>query len=314
VIPNLAMIAGWVLALGAGADAGPTCPEPAAPIQLRVQPPSNEPGELQLTGRQLVRVVPRDLDAAHQPVALMPEEWAERYQAVGRQIATRLRVSRSESDGRLAGLRLVIARFDLKAWMGESELAPVGQEQMRGQAFSLGFDPRGPTGIVRLQESAGMDASGWAVAQPLAELVAVWAQLSFARLPEQPVAPGDCWSHTRPAPAAVPDVPGLDMEIFSFYLLAGFEPCGSRRCARIEEILQAHVLGQRQLGDSVIGVSLEGFGVVSHRVPVGSGGLGSAQGELAVEVEISSRPALGMPPDFVTRSRLDASWRRSDVP
>lgn len=286
-----------VLLLGLATTGGPV-------FRLAWQSPS--PVSLQV--RQLIRVQSGELGPSHQSVPLYSEEWTERYEPLRRELDVDLWASRILGRGEPDRMRFRVERFRLGTRLGESELSPVGAQQMEGLELQVDFDSRGPRGPIRLADPGQLDASNWSVMQPLAEVVCSFLQLSLPASPEQAPVAGDSWSLARQVPAGLADAPGTTMDVYSFYLLLGHAPCGTQRCARIEEWIHARLDGHRQLGDSLVDIRLQGFGRASHLVPLAAGLPFSVRGELSVEVELSSRLALGMPASFQTRSLLQSSW------
>jgi len=246
-----------------------------------------------------------------QTVVVAPLDWVEQGQTLRREMKARVRTRTSGQHENLARLDLGIERFDLSVRLGENDVTPMGARQMTGLQLLLDVGALGTVGVIRLGDHSRLDAASWSAVQPLAEIVRLAIRQSLPALTDERVTPGDTWSVTRASPVAIPGAPGFEMEVWSFYLLAGVEHCGAHRCARIEEIMLASQYDRRPFGDSVVDVELDGFGTATHRFSLTDGTVWSTRGRLAGDVELKFHQAQGLPPKCGTRSRIDSAYELS---
>ena len=250
-----------------------------------------------------------DVDLS-QRMRFAPMDMPDRAEVIERRLEAGLAGKVADGPQGPARLTLAVDRFDLAVHMGRNEMTPLGAERMDGLALQVLLEPHGPVGPVRLADEGSVDATAYAVTEPLVELLRAALPLALPALPPAGGAgAADGWSAERTAPAALPGIPGLEVRVWSFFYPVGEERCGADRCAVLLEVMLIDLHQQRLLGDSTVRVFLDGAGSAVHRVSLADGLDVESSGRFDLAGRVENHAVPGIPARFGHQDRVETSFR-----
>ena len=221
-------------------------------------------------------------------------DWDSPSNALSKNLEAHLRGRMGSSsdrlDNRAVTLSFEVTGFTHRTMRSGVQLETLGVDHVVGSSLELSLLPQGPFSLV--QVAAKGDALAFSGSQSYLQSIRQWLQLSFLVLPETALQVGDTWRKQRQTPVDIPGLPDMTMEVDSWYLVLGIEPCGQQQCARIGEVYWAWASTLRSL-EMLIQLNLWAVGQAQHRFAFDPGKPYQMQGRAVMDIELTQYQADG---------------------
>ncbi len=225
-----------------------------------------------------------------------------------REMSAQVSLSKKDSN-----LEATLTRIDIRILMGEAEIDPIGKEALEKVSYKIPWG--NDHSAAKPFPTQDMDATLWSAAEPMAEFFTKVLQLCLPRLKAEDLQPGRFWSTTNEIQAALEGAPGVSSPVYIFFTVSDRQPCDAGTCVQVFQILHFSSFQRRPMGNSIIGVDLDGFGLVTTRIRIEDQSLLSSRGTLSMEIDTISHLSLGLPPVYAvhTTSQTDFEFYPSEA-
>lgn len=204
-------------------------------------------------------------------------------------------------------LRAKISNVRINVRMNDLDVDPIGKDALEHVELNI---PLGSAqGVTSPVPTGDMDATSWPAIEPMAEFLAQLLQLCLPPVPPGGLQKGSYWSTGGKIEAALEGAPGVTIDVYIFSFVGDTQSCNGGTCVLLSQIVHVSSFERRPMGNSILGIDLEGTGVVTTMIRLEDHSLLSSTGYLNLESDTISHLALGMPPVYAMHTSSQTSFQ-----